>query len=85
MRYLLFGSSDTYYANGGGWDFLSQSENIEDLHSEIRIQEAKGIQGWVLDWWHIFDSKVGKVISCSPPQPYGVEDYMFEHLVREST
>lgn len=54
MRFLLF-AGDTYYACGGGHDFVDSFENLE-----CAIEAGQNIKG--RDWWHVFDVEAGKVV-----------------------
>ncbi len=71
MRYLLFGG-DAFYAKGGGWDFLEASDSLERL-----LKQPAKYDDDELDWWHIFDTKVAKVVQGSFYQAHDAPEDMF--------
>lgn len=56
MGFLLF-AGDTYYACGGGHDFVGSFESLEDA-----IEAGENLKG--RDWWHVFDVEIGKVVKA---------------------
>lgn len=69
MRYLLFGSNNCYYAQGGGHDFLDASDNLEELCESNRLK-AKGSDSDI-EWWHIFDTESCSIVAGTDAQAYG--------------
>ena len=69
MRYLLFGSNEFYYAQGGAHDLLGAGDSIDDLSSSAILQPTGKPDE--ICWWHIFDIEEKRIISGSDEQPYG--------------
>jgi len=65
MRYLLFGSNDTCYAQGGAHDYLGSGDNIDALATSNILDEG-GIV-----WWHIFDTATLSIVAGTEQQAYG--------------
>ena len=69
-RYLLFGGDD-YYARGGFHDFITSSDDLEELEllavclDNISWQHESGYGDYLtIKWYHIFDSKDKKIVSA---------------------
>lgn len=56
-RYLLF-AGDTYYPNGGWYDYLGSFDTTEDC--------LRHIAGTPWDWWHIYDTKEQLIVLTGP-------------------
>jgi hypothetical protein len=77
MRYILFGSDEVYYANGGAHDFLGCGNSVDDLvNSEVlKVSfERDGDNAIVIEWWHIFDTETREIVAGSEQQAHGAGD-----------
>jgi len=82
MRYLLFGG-ETYYAKGGYNDFISTSDDLDDLITTARKATDATIDVFeLLDWWHIFDTKINSIVAGTEGQAYGSEDLTMKDNVQ---
>lgn len=63
-RYWLFGG-ETYYARGGMWDFIIDSNDIDDLY----------VASLGYDWFHIYDSHDKRMTVMTPDQAHSAPYY----------
>jgi len=74
MRYILFGSEDFYYAQGGANDFIKTHDNKEELIELGKKMENESFRPAGVAWWHIFDIKEQKIIAGTKAQAHGALD-----------
>lgn len=76
MRFLLFGSDECYYALGGGHDLLGIDNEVSNLMIQLaqmskhRTPNKFTHWNYKIEWWHIYDIKIKKIIMGSYAQPY---------------
>lgn len=58
MRYMLF-AGDTYYAKGGVHDLVNRSDSLPNLKIATETFNE------VYDWWHIYDTWEGCIVTGS--------------------
>lgn len=63
MRYILFGG-EVYYAKGGGFDYITQSNSLEELTLFANKLFEFGFENDDLDidWVHILDTENREII-----------------------
>lgn len=64
-RFLLF-SGQTYYAQGGAWDFDNSFDTLDEARAEGKRMEGE----YTVDWWHIFDAEEGIIEEKSETQAH---------------
>ena len=74
-RFLLFGSSECYYAAGGIHDFLRDFDNLEDaIVAADKCHYMHCSYRRYLEWWHIYDNKEKRIVAGSVKQPYNAPE-----------
>jgi hypothetical protein len=70
MRYLLFGSDDCYYAQGGAHDLLGSGDSLDTL----LMSDCLKVGGECIAWFHVFDTQSGEIVAGSECQAHGAPD-----------
>lgn len=68
-QFLLFGG-EVYYACGGFHDFVGDYDTKEAAIEAALKEDSWGL---TLQWWHVFDTQLSKVVVESERKPYGGE------------
>jgi len=67
MKYLLF-AGDCYYANGGAFDFIDASDELEKLKERGRSVIDKEEH----EWFHVFNVVDRRIEYGTVRQAYGI-------------
>lgn len=69
-RYWLFGGC-VFYAKGGIHDFIDSSDNTKEIWQIIKQKFSPDDE---YSWFHIVDSKTGKIVARSEVQGHSVDE-----------
>ena len=73
-RYLIFGSDECYYAQGGMNDFICAVNDVSDILPIIKSDKFGFGNRHSVEWWHVYDAKRKNVFMGSQAQPHGADN-----------